>query len=337
MKEIFIRQLKSKAAFPIIKLAAVLLLGCFSLTGLYAIDYSGQVEFEIRFYDRKIYYVESNPIYIQVTLTNKSPLPYRFKLADDRAFSVDFDIRTMTNRQLPYADALVSKRNQNIQVFFREITIESGESFSFVEDLREYISFGQSGSYRVRARVYPELYRTSRIPPIESNHLNLNIRPELIRDSYGIPVETDIATGAALVKQRLPPDEVVSYMITARQQSHWERFFLYLDTEAMFQRESLRRRRYQAANEDERRRMVIEYRQNLQNALVDGDIVVVPTSFEIMRTVYNNDTGTVIVIQRYRFPAYTELREYTYTLVRKDNFWIIVDYNVQARGTIEND
>ena len=317
----------------LIKSLAVFLLGFSAVTFLSA----GQVEFNIRFFDRRIYYVESDPIYVQVTITNNSPAPYRFKLADDRAFSVDFDIRTMTNRQLPHSDALIRKRNQNIHIFFREVAIESGESFSFVEDLREYISFGQPGSFRVKARVYPELFRSTFVPAVESNYLNLNIRPELLRDSDGIPLETDISTGAALVKQRIPPDEVVSYMITARQQSQWEKFFLYIDPEAMLQRDPYQKRKYLAENESGRRNMLIEYRQNLQNALIDGDIVVIPTSFDILKTEYNNDEGTVIVMQRYRMPSYTELREYTYTLVKRDNFWIIVNYSTQARGTIAND
>jgi hypothetical protein len=40
------------------------------------------VEFNIRFFDRRIYYVEGDPIYIQLTVTNNSPSTYRFKLAD---------------------------------------------------------------------------------------------------------------------------------------------------------------------------------------------------------------------------------------------------------------
>lgn len=307
--------------------------------GLYFLSASeaGKVEFNIRFFDRRIYHVESDPILVQITITNNSPLPYRFKLADDRGFSVDFDIRTMSNRSLPFSDSLIRKRTQNVQVFFREVAIESGESFSFVEDLRDYISFGQSGSFRVRAKVYPELIRSSAVPAIESNFLNLNLRPALIYGEDGIPLEMDIATGAILVKQKIPPDEVVTYMLTARQESQWERFFLYLDTEAMLTRDPVQRRRYTAMNEDGRRRMLLEYRQNLQNATVDGDIFVIPTTFDILRTEYNNDRGTVIVLQRFRLPNYTELRQYTYDLEKRDNFWIIVNYSVQGMGTVAND
>ncbi|MDR0323846.1 MAG: hypothetical protein LBI12_05300 [Treponema sp.] len=323
----------------IFRLAAAILFGFFSLSLLSAFEKTGrgEVEFNIRFFDRRIYYVETDPIYVQITITNNSPFPYRFKLADDRIFSVDFDIRTMTNRQVPQADSLVRKRTANNQVFFREIAIESGESFSFVEDLKDYVSFSQSGSYRVRARVYPELFRSQAFPAIESNYLSLSLRPAVIYGPDGIPLEMDVATGAVLVRQRLSPDEVVAYMLTARQQSQWEKFFLYLDIESMLVRDAVQRRRWNSENEEGRRRMLAEYRLNLQNEVVDGDIAMIPSSYEILRTVYNNDEGTVDVLQKYRMRTYTELRRYTYTLEKRDNFWIIVNYSVISMGTEAND
>ena len=317
------------------RLTAAVFLILLGASFIYA-DNAGQVEFSIRFYDRRIYFVQSDPIFVQITITNNSPSPYRFKLADERAFSIDFDIRTMSNREIAQADSLVRKRTLNQQIFFREITIESGESFSFVEDLRDYASFTQPGSFRVRAKVYPELIRSVTVPAIESNYLSLSLRPAVIQGPDGIPIEMDVATGAALVRQRLAPDEVVAYMLTARQESQWERFFLYLDLEAMLSRDASQRRRWIAENEEGRRRMVAEYRRDLQNSVVDNDISMIPTEFSIEQTIYRNNEGNVIVLQRYRNPSFTEIREYEYFLERRDNFWIIVNYTVRSMGTEAN-
>ncbi|MCL2211526.1 MAG: hypothetical protein FWB95_06365 [Treponema sp.] len=323
---------------------ACILLVFTGLPYLYCAE-TGAVEFNIRFFDRRIYYVESDPILIQITITNNSPSVYRFKLADDRAFSVDFDIRSMANRTLPMADILLRKRTQNSQVFFREIAIESGESFSFVEDIRNYVSFGQHGSFRVRAKVYPELFKTTNAPfPLESNYLSLNLRPAVIHGQDGLPIEMDIATGAVLARQNLPPDEVITYMLIARQRSQWERFFLYLDIESMLRRDAFQSRKYNAENEEGRRRMVNEYREKL---MITGDphapgtsydnILTTPTTFEILRTQYNHNEATVIVLQKYRMINYTELRHYTYFLEKQDNYWAIVNYSVQGMGTEGND
>ncbi|MCL2243789.1 MAG: hypothetical protein FWC03_04885 [Treponema sp.] len=317
-------------------LAAAMILFFFSLSSPSALQASEGIEFSIRFYDRRIYYADADPIYVQITINNKSPQTYRFKLADERAFSIDFDIRTMTNRQLAFSDSLIRKRTQNQQVYFREITIESGESFSFMEDIRDYINLNQSGSFRVKASIYPELYRSAAYSVIDSNYLSLNLRPAIIYSSDGIPLEMDTATGAVLVRQSIPPDEVVSYMLKARQESQWEKFFLYLDLEAMISRNAAERRKWLAENEDGRQRMIAEYRRNLQNSVVSDDISVIPTRFEILRTVYNNNEGTVTVLARFRGNSYTDIKRYTYTLERRDNIWIIVNYSVDNLGTEAN-
>jgi hypothetical protein len=227
--------------------------------------------------------------------------------------------------------------------------VESGESFSFIEDLRDYADFSRPGSFVVRARVYPELYRPEAAgggtaaalnasapgaaPVLESNRLSLSVRPPAIPGPDGIPLEMDIETNAVLVRERLPPDQVVEYMLLARQRSQWERFFLYLDLEAMITEDGVRRRRWLAEGEEGRRRMLARYRQELQDSVVDGDISVMPSEFTIERTQYNNTEGTVTVLEKFRYANFTELKRYTYYLRQKDNIWTIVNYSVVNLGT----
>ncbi|MDR0601983.1 MAG: hypothetical protein LBG42_06330, partial [Treponema sp.] len=177
------------------------------------------IAFSIRFFDRRVYHVESESIYIQITVTNNGPSTYRFRLADERAFSVDFDVRTLGNRSLDPAGNLVRRRTQSGSVFFREITVESGESFSFIEDLRDYADFHDPGSFVVQAKIYPELLKTAgeareaESTAILSNRLPLNLRPPAIPGPDGIPAAMDEETGAVLVREKLAPDETVEYLI----------------------------------------------------------------------------------------------------------------------------
>ena len=297
------------------------------------------IDFNIRFFDRRIYYAATvpslnEPILIQVTIANNSPGTYRFKLADDRVFSLDFDVRTVTNKPLEPADALIRRRTQHQQVFFREITVESGESFSFVEDLRSYIKLNEPGAFVVKATVFPELYRSGPADAaLESQRLSLNIRPPVVTGPDGIPLEMDIATGAVLVRERLAPDQVVDYTLTARQRSQWEKFFLYLDLEAMLSQDPVRRRKWITESEEGRKRMVEQYRQELRNSTAEGSISVIPTDYVIERTQYNSYEGTVTVLQKFRNNNFTELKRYTYVMRLKDDFWTIVDYSVANLGT----
>ena len=247
-------------------------------------------------------------------------------------------MRTVSNRLLEPADALIRKRTQYQRIFFREIAVESGESFSFVEDLRDYVKVNQPGSFVVLARVYPELLRfgsdaSSTLPlTLESKRLSLSIWPPLATTAEGIPLEMDVATGAVLVRERLAPDQVVDYMISARQKSQWEKFFLYLDLESMMSQDSARQRRWLNESEAGRKRMVDQFRQELRNSSTDG-ISVIPTDYIIEMTQYNNLGGTVTVLQKFKGPQFTELKRYTYYMRFRDDVWIITGYTVNNLGT----
>lgn len=305
----------------------------------------GRAEFNIRFYDKRIYHaagVDNEPIYVQATVTNRSPEVFRFKLADERAFSIEFDVRTLGNRAVEAAAPLVRRRSSSGRIFFREISVESGESFSFIEDLRNYADLREAGAFVVKARIYPELYRPENLQnggegfgsALESNRLSLSLRPAVIPGPGGIPAAIDLDTGAVLSKERLAPDELVEYFISARQKSQWEKFFLYLDLEEMISRDPARRRQWIAESEEGRRRMLERYRGEMRQNVIDGDITAIPFEFEIQRTDYNALEGTVVVLEKFRTGTnYTERKRYTYYIKRKDDYWVIVDYVVANLGT----
>ena len=303
--------------------------------------FSADIDLSIRFYDKKVYHVSGlsgEPVYVQVTVTNQSPAPFRFKLADERVFSVDFDIRTLANQSLSPADYLLRKRSESRNVYFREITVEPGESFSFVEDIRNYAALEEPGSFVVTARIFPELFRETAVSsprgmPLVSNRLNLNLRPPALPGTDGIPFQMDVETGAVLVREKLPPDEVVAYMLGARQKSQWEKFFLYMDLEAMINNDAVRRRSWLNESEEGRLRMMAKYRDDLRNSMADEDIALIPSDFRIENTSHNGELASVVVTEWFQVGRYTERRRYTYNLQRRDDVWAIQDYTVTRLGT----
>jgi hypothetical protein len=313
-----------------------------------------QISFSIRFFDKKIYYVQganNDPVYVQIIVANNSPAPFYFKLADDRAFSVDFDVLTTTNRPLQQTDYLVRKRTTVQQVFFRYVSIEPGESFSFIEDVRHYAMLSEAGTFVVQAKLYPDLYQAAStatvqqtataasaivraVPePLASNRLTLNIRPPSITGQDGLPITLDVETNAVLVRHDLSPDQMITYMLTARQKTQWEKFFLYVDIDAMVRRDEARKRQWKAESEEGRQRMAARYRQDLQTSVIDNDIVTIPSRFEIMRTDYGKEEGTVTVIEWFQIQNYVEKKQYVYAIQRKDDVWMVVNYTVQNLGT----
>ena len=307
---------------------------------------SAGVSLNIRYFDKRIYHLETDPVMVQLTITNNSPMPFRFKMAEERAFSVDFDVRTTTNRTIEAADMLQRKRSSSRQVYFREVLVEPGESFSFIEDLRDYARIRESGIYVVQARLYPELFypesvsalnissiKAGNIAFLRSNSLPLTIRPPVIYGQDGAPMILDVETNAVLFRERLAPDEVINYMLTARQKEQWEKFFLYIELTELFNSDSIRKRQWLAESEEGRRRLLSRYKSEMQAAVVDGDIATIPRNFIIERTNYGAEEGTVSVLQFFDMGMYLERKRYIYYMRRIDGFWTVVAYTAAKLGT----
>lgn len=324
---------------------------------LFAAEPSG-ISVGIRYFDKQLYYPQSGNIFVRVTITNNSSEVYRFRMPDDRAFALDFDVRTPANRQVETADILMRKRSGQQRVFFRDLSLDPGESLSFVENIRDWGQLDKPGSYIVQAKFYPGLFKNGNVKAnagktsgfelagdfspanevteqavLASNRLNLHIRAPAILNSSGIPAALEEETQALYFREHIPPDEVISWTLRSRQKSQWEKFFLYINIEEMVRRDAARERMWRSESEEGRRRMLASYREALGKQTIDGDISAIPAEFKIERTAYNADEGTVSVQEKFRIGDYTEIKRYTYYLRRDDGVWTIVDYVVQNLGT----
>lgn len=288
------------------------------------------VGFSIRFYDKTLYYT-GDPVFIKAELHNDSPETFRFRVAESRVFNIDFDVRTITNTQLPHSREFSIQRNSNQPVFVREIVLRPGEQYSFIEELSNFIDLDSSGVYIIRANFFPDLTTGSLHTTLTSNALSLTLRPDVRAPHISASVEDE--TGEILSQSPLPPDEVVSYMLTARQKSQWTKFFLYLDVANIMLRDPEKERRYTRVSEEERLRMVEDFRESLASETTDSDIIIIPDNFEILRTMYTPQEATVDVIEEFVYSNFIERKQYTYYLRRKEQVWMIYNYEVRNLGT----
>lgn len=288
----------------------------------------------IKYYDRTMYYPgnpDTNPVFVHISIKNNSARTMRFKLADDRMFSLDFNGYTIKNLQIPQTENVIRKRTTNQTVYFREISLETGEEYSFVENLKDYIEISEPSVYYVELKFYPELYK-SKYLSVTSNRLSLEIRPSPSAASSAVlPVKNKSAE--LLKPEEISPDKVVEQTIIARQKSLWDQYFLYLDIEAMLQRNAPAKRKYISSSAEERARMLKNYRADLMQSRIDNDIVAVPEKFEIERTVYSKTEGTVTVTEWFRYPNYHEKKSYVYKVRQREGIWQIYDYTVTNLGT----
>lgn len=274
---------------------------------------------------------DSNPVLVHISIKNNSTETKRFKLADDRMFSIDFDVITIKNQTLPQSENLIKKRTTNRTVYFREIALDSGEEYSFTENLKDYIDITNPAVYYADLKFYPELYKSKYIS-LDSNRLTLEVRPSPSAAASSIlPVMDN--TAELLKPEDISPDKVVERTIIARQKSLWDQYFLYMDIEAMLQRDAVAKRKYNAVSADERARLLKNYKADLMQSRIDNDIVAVPESFEIEKTLYSRTEGTVTVTEWFKYPNFREKKSYVYKVRQREGIWQIYDYVVTNLGT----
>ena len=306
---------------------------CHSIFAQNLTNQNNGIDVSIKYYNKTVYYPESseeNPIYVHITIANNGTEPFRFKLADDRMFSIDFNAFNVKNKSLPQQENLISKRTTSQTVYFREISIESGEEYSFIENLKDYIVIEDTGIYYFDLKFYPELYK-NKLNFIKSNRLTLDVRPS--PDIAVAMLPTNVANSAVLTPEAISPDKVIEQTIIARQRELWDQFFLYMDVEQMFTRDAARDRKYRTASADERTRMIANYKADLMLSKIDNDIVSIPERFSIERTTYSQTEGTVTVIQWFKYDTFTEKKRYEYFLRQRDGIWLIYDYRVENLGS----
>ena len=288
----------------------------------------------IKYSNRTIYYpgdAEENPINIHVTIKNNGIETLRFKLADDRAFSLDFNAYTVKNQKLPQTDSIIEKRTTNQTVYFREISLEYGEEYSFIENLKDYLIIEDPSVYYLELTFYPELYKSKKIK-LTSNRLTLEVRPSPSSSSSSyIPVKENYAE--ILKPEYLSPDKVVEQTIVARQRSLWDQYFLYMDVESLLKRNKTLRNKYNTVSADERERMLLAFKADLMQSRIENDIISIPEKFQIVKTTYSPTEGTVEVLEWFKYPNFSEKKSYTYKLRQREGIWVIYDYVVVNLGT----
>lgn len=288
----------------------------------------------IKYHNRTLFYPgnsEDSPILVHITIKNNGPETLRFKLADDRSFSLDFNAYTVKNTCLEQTEKLIENRTTSQIVYFREIALEQGEEYSFVENVKDFLKIEESAVYYLELFFYPELYKSNYIS-LKSNRLTLEIRPSpAVASSTYIPVKSE--TVEILKPLDISPDKVVEQTIIARQKSLWDQYFLYMDIESMLQRNPSLKKRYASVSADERIRMIQSYKTDLMQSRIENDIIAVPEAFQIEKTAYSPTEGTVTVIEWFKYPNFSEKKRYTYKVRQREGYWQIYDYNVVNLGT----
>lgn len=295
-----------------------------------ALEAADGVELNIRLYNQQMYF-PGDPIELRLTISNNSSETFRFKLADERLFNLDFDIRGMNDGTVQPSEHFITEINSTQRVSYREVDLLPGEELSFIEDVGDYQSMGD-GIFMMHARFFPELRGVEHQDILISNTLTVSVREGFRRDDAS-EMRVEQARAEAMQMAALPPDEVVAYALEARMHSREEQFFQYLDLESLYTDQPRREAEYSRLSAQRRQETLEQYRELLWSRSTQEGISLVPIDYRIQQTNYSPSRGSVTVEQRYDLGQYVEIKRFTYELERRDGIWYIVRYQVINLGT----
>ncbi len=275
----------------------------------------------------KIFY-QNDEIYINIKLFNTSDKDTFCLIAEDKKFSFDFHIVTMQNRQIEHSSEYINSYHRVQAIFKSHIRIAPGEGYIFKARLNDYYDLNISGQYFINCFYFPELRLSNSMEnALGSNQLSLNIRPSKIQDKSIEENEAIEKEKKDLKLEKKSPDEIIDYVLKARQKKEWEKFFLYIDLENLILTNNEFKQRFLRTDIEKKKEIISEYKEYLKQDKIDG-ISFIPTDFEILRTEYSKGRAKVEVLEYFIYQKYEEKKYYTYYLYLKDNIWFVTSYEV---------
>lgn len=285
----------------------------------------------LHFRDKQVYRFKGAPVNLSVTVNNSGVQPHSFQLASEKYLNLKVTVTSINGLELPPSRYVVFKKSQMAPQLYRSVTLYPGESFSYNFKLSDFVSIASPGFYLVHVDFTFDL--VSRQQHISSNLLRLSIRPKEATQ-HSVVWKLDEA-GNILKAVDLPPDKVVSYMLTARQHGSWTKFFLYLNIGRLMLIDPVQREIYNRKTTLEQERMLSDYKDKIEKASAERELGKFPSNFEVLRTSYTRKVATVVVKETFRISqTYTQIRLYTYKLERQSGYWSVVGYSIEKTGVV---
>lgn len=194
--------------------------------------------------------------------------------------------------------------------------------------LNDFVDIREPGNFIVQAEFIPSVKNAQ--PTISSNSLRLSLRPSSPSTQFTHSI--DAQTGEILERSPLTPDEVVNFTLNGRQMSQWNRVFLYLNLEALYQRSSDRRAYFLNASESRRVELLENFKEEIRSGEIESGVAVAPDEFEILQVSYTPTHARVLTRQVYYRAQFNEVKQFTWHLERHESIWLITGFAIENIG-----
>lgn len=209
------------------KKIVILFILFFGIGSLFAID---DVKVELQFFAQT--YRLNDPILVVLNVVNQSDEFFGFDVSPLVYESFFFEIKTPKNETIKLSDDFkVEIRNNYASTEdYRNIQLDTGESFARQIDISKWFDIKESGYYYIRGQFYanPDIRRH----PQKSIYYKILVKPPLDVEQKLSESEQKRLSTLEMVK-KLPPYEAIVDMIDAKMKKDWRRFLAHIDSKRL--------------------------------------------------------------------------------------------------------
>ncbi|MDH4128915.1 MAG: hypothetical protein OEV44_09195 [Spirochaetota bacterium] len=313
------------------KLLIIILL---MITTLSSISFSedgfrGYEKLECRLKVQKSNFELGEPIVVQFQVKNKDYNSVDIRLSEKSYYNFDFSIKSIKNRLISelenfYLEKVDSKtHDKNL----KKITLDHEQFYGVSFDLTKYYNLDKPGYYVIQGHFTPI--------PRDVNRPSVSIATQIIQieikgSAYQeqIALESKINEENELQKIR-NPYETVKFMLKARQEKNWVRYFRYIDLYQLIKEYPVYYKRYQDLKPSKRENIIHEFQEYLKEYLDKIGYNKID-QFSIYKSIVENEKKKAKIYAKitYKGEGLTFYRKYVFYLYQKNKRWFVMSWKV---------
>ncbi len=291
--------------------------------------------FSVDYYERQRF-TPSDNIRLEVTLFNEKSDIESFYLSDNKIFNLEFEVKNEYSSRLPSSQSYLNAFSNSRNTYYRQIDLYPNEKYSFSVNLNDFVNLTDPGVYVISTTFFTSLIAKSNAVSLSFNTEKLNAVQDLVLTVFPNSNEASSDLLSTLEQQRnlllkqadFSPDQIIDYMLKAKQARDWDKYFLYQDTEALMLKNADLNRQYKLSSPQTQQLMLTQFKDSIRKEVASNGREYIPTNYVIAKTSYTNTEAQVIVNADFQIMDYSESRRYTYTLSKILGIWEIVDIDV---------
>ena len=297
-------------------------------------EQTADITVSIKYHNKQMYFV-NRPIIVEFQIVNRGFSPYLFITSYNKMFTFDFEILTLTHREVTHSREYTIRTTQFEPILNDEITLKNNEAYGVRIDISKWFDLKEPGEYIIKGIFYPHLKTGSDddIRIYTENELYLTLNPPF---EESVQKAREIEEIKKMKAESLPPYDVVKFLLQALQAHDYDKYFLYIKFDKFIMQFSHAREKYIAAHDIDKPAVIEEFRQYLRglNRLEEVPFSeVIPADFDIEKTVIEKRNATVTVIETFKYLQLVEKKRYTYYLHLYGDKWLLESYSVVNIGS----